>query len=703
MQVMKIQLLNELSAQSVRSYWQFNIYKNSLFLSGVKWAPFKLADVFRSESDKKMFEGSMLHCKFCNKFGHNIDFCPLKPTEPESSEKVDFVESLLNTKRAHVDEYKGLTLQQALDKLKMEGGRWNQGNAWEKSTEPSDDLRKHLGYWKAIGCNKSVLSWIAYGLPFRFFREPTNYMFPNHASTYEHLDFVRQEIHQHVEEGIFKEVDREFVKCVNPILVEEQNGKLRRCDDLRWVNAVQPKVPFKQQGLKADLPNVMKKDDFMFTRDIKKAYYKLAMEKKAWPYQCIALDGKFYAPKCLLFGGAYGPLYFTKICRQIVHFCRLLGIRLINLIDDWLWCCEEQTLTILTEFVDSLFTLLGWTFSDKSQQGRKVVFLGFLLDAETYKVYVPEGKVERVQKVLRTMMECASEHRPVTVRDIQILTGRVISMSLAIPEVRVWTRELYRSITGSQNQLVILGKKQQDELRRLAEIVRPDNGAFVMDTREVLDMYVDSSNSGFGILLNGSVTKGALSQDVIGQSSTHRELEGLKEAIKATSQHLQGRRVRVNMDSSCAIQNLVNGGGPVQQLCDTVKEITALLERYQVEPIFNWLPRENGFMKKVDEASKCFESQWTLKKEVVAQLRRRFAVTTVLMPQFGQISNLLKTIRFTNVKGIIVLPKWPAQSWWPLLSEASLDIVQLGRLSEVCEANPSRLFPPWEVVGALIS
>ncbi len=68
------------------------------------------------------------------------------------------------------------------------------------------------------------------------------------------------------------------------------------------------------------------------------------------------------------------------------------------------------------------------------------------------------------------------------------------------------------------------------------------------------------------------VSHGELPLDVLGPSSTRRELRGLR-LLGASMMHaLRDRRVTFFLDSFTAVRNLIKGGGPKPDLCDEVRQ-----------------------------------------------------------------------------------------------------------------------------------
>ena len=89
-----------------------------------------------------------------------------------------------------------------------------------------------------------------------------------------------------------------------------------------------------------------------------------------------------------------------------------------------------------------------------------------------------------------------------------------------------------------------------------------------------VDLWTDAGETGWGAQSMGTLAEGVFEQELIGTSSTRRELTALVRAIRHgnLAPLLTGKVVRVNMDSAAGVANLMKGGGPKVELCRLVKE-----------------------------------------------------------------------------------------------------------------------------------
>lgn len=297
---------------------------------------------------------------------HLESFCPSRPTEVPRSEQVDFVEHLLNSPKEDISCYVGESPQTIVQMVQKRGEELNRGNPWAESTAKRDALRGRLGFWKAIGCSKNVMSRLAYGKKLSFRQEPEHLSFDNHKSISKHRDFVLEQSRDCLDATFFRLVDPSFAKVINPIKVEPKgNGKWRMCHDLRCVNSETAYSQFRLSTLIGALPGLLQPGDELIVGDLTSAYYFVNMHESAWPYLCFDTPVGLMCGTSLLFGDGLGPFTFHKIAREIVAFAGAVGIRVMNYLDDWLWMAQPDRREGTKAFAEWLLPALGWTYNAK--------------------------------------------------------------------------------------------------------------------------------------------------------------------------------------------------------------------------------------------------------------------------------------------------------------------------------------------------
>ena len=122
---------------------------------------------------------------------------------------------------------------------------------------------------------------------------------------------------------------------------------------------------------------------------------------------------------------------------------------------------------------------------------------------------------------------------------------------------------------------VTLCKGAREEVEFWVRELPRRNGQPVVPAAAMVEWRVDASESAVGAFNpnSGARWAKALPEELIGTSSTQRELFGALQVLKEWGAGAAGRSVRLCMDSFAATRNLLKGGGPVPQLCDLTQDI----------------------------------------------------------------------------------------------------------------------------------
>ena len=696
-------------------------------------------------------------CLRCKKNGHDVESCP-DQTQDEASDRSPqegWVRALLKRPRVDIAAVNaGLTLEQGVEQWLQRGAEMNAGNPWEKSKQREDSLRRFLGYHKAMGMSDVHIGWIGFGVPLYFVagQAPTALEFKNHRSAEQHAEFLDKEHADRVADGSFVQVRREQLRGVAPLQVAKHpvSGKLRLCQDLRWINGHLPNVKFKMESLHKELGDVVQQGDELLTTDIAKAYYCLAMHPDAQPWLGWKWRGQYYMPSCLVFGLAPAPRIFTKIMRPMMVFFRSLGVRVLGMIDDYLWADRPGRIIRVRSAVKTVLPQLGWSFNEKCEwtPAHEALMLGMLVNTKAFVVRAPDKKVRATEADVALLLRKMSGDCkwPVHLKEMQRLTGRLMSMMLAYEAVRVFTRALYRCIAVAL---------EGNEIRKMQGMAPSYHLQLTVDAREELEFWMSRLRSHNGLAINcrehnvqvllwsdasdmgwggeaagvevkvtaagvagaipepetriSEMAHGMLPREEIKHSSTRRELVALLLVARSPRilAQIQGRTVLVLMDSKPAIANLVKGGGPVEQLCSAVKEWARFCEMNNIKVVYDWVERAQNW--RADRASKLNQQQHTWKKESMEDKLReqmdqqaetrwqprtnhwRGGKVAVFLPMFHQIDARVEMIRAQLDEAVIVVPRWPggaSTDWHRRIREHSIAVVAVGRVGDCYKERP---------------
>ena len=154
-------------------------------------------------------------------------------------------------------------------------------------------LRSALPFWRRFIVNKTVLSWLEFGLTYEFTKgappphDVTEYPLSARLSTVRDTEIKRYE-----DMGVVVPLPPEELDTAvfNGVFVVEQKNKLRPIIDQRFPNSFTEKVHFKMDSIR-DVRDLIREHDFMFTIDFKDAYLHLFYKRHFWKY------GAFWRPK----------------------------------------------------------------------------------------------------------------------------------------------------------------------------------------------------------------------------------------------------------------------------------------------------------------------------------------------------------------------------------------------------------------------
>jgi hypothetical protein len=201
--------------------------------------------------------------------------------------------------------------------------------------------------------------------------------------------------------------------------------------------------------------------------------------------------------------------------------------------------------------------------------------------------------------------------------------------------------------------------------------------------------------------------------EMLGHSSTAREIKGVTLAAERLASQLEGQRVRICMDSYPAIRNFINGGGPKDELNAMVKEWWIWCKMRQVTPLYLWIPREDNSL--ADELSKQAALTHALKPEAEQAVRKwlitlgepgmdrnHWLQTRVQCPLFDRIAIRVQEMRRSRRPACIVLPAWKSAVWRAELHAYSTQRMRLGSMRAALVQEAVASHDGWELEAHLI-
>jgi Reverse transcriptase (RNA-dependent DNA polymerase) len=195
----------------------------------------------------------------------------------------------------------------------------------------------------------------------------------------------------------------------------------------------------------------------MVSFDIQAGYqhFRLAPQMRDW-FLC-RYDGHFYRCIALPFGCGRSPMWFTQLMVPTVRNLRQ-QYRLLAYLDDSLICpvkagrvASMRDCRKATQVIDKLLSSLGLTRHPTKGEwvgSTLVEHLGCVIDSDRMHFYIAPRKLAQVHGIAWAILREARQRRRWVSRDrLRSFCGLCVSLSLAMPFARFYTRSLFDDMT----------------------------------------------------------------------------------------------------------------------------------------------------------------------------------------------------------------------------------------------------------------
>lgn len=375
------------------------------------------------------------------------------------------------------------------------------------------------------------------------------------------------------------------------------------------------------------------------------------------------------------------------------------------------------------------------------EPSQRAVYLGLEVDCSgTVPVFrIPPDKQQQVRERASSLLARASQRSPepsLPLRSLQSFCGLTNFLSRALRCARLYNREFFncmklhaqcrrprgggrpffpphQPIPLSAQALQDLQWWQSTELLSSAE--RPVHPpSMTLAAR----LTTDASTEGWGCLLGDQVT-GA---DRWGPSTAHRhinakELQAVELALRLHLPQLQGRRVLLLSDNTTVCHILNTGTTRSQDLLPDLRRVWELLLDHNIDLHPRYIPTDENPADAPSRKVDAYGQQ--LRPDLFQALQQRWGPYTIdrfadsantqlplfhsfhpspvaagtpdaftnswakgnswMYPPFPLVGRALQHLRETRGRGTLVAPAWPGQPWWPLLTEAATETIDLNR------------------------
>ncbi len=179
-------------------------------------------------------------------------------------------------------------------------------------------------------------------------------------------------------------------------IVPKKDGGLNPILDLRVLNDSVMQLKFKMLTLRQIVPQI-RSEDWFVTIDLKDAYFLVSIFPCHRKFLRFAFGGKEYQYRVLPFGLALSPHTFTKCVDAALVPLRLLGIHIMNYIDNWLILAHSHQLAFRDRDVVLAHMEEFW-LRTKLQ---RTTFLGVVWDSTSMQARLSPAHIESILSAVK--------------------------------------------------------------------------------------------------------------------------------------------------------------------------------------------------------------------------------------------------------------------------------------------------------------
>lgn len=535
-------------------------------------------------------------------------------------------------------------------------------------------------------------------------------------STQEHIDFTSAINHLLKINAIEKcshQID-EFLSSI--FLVPKPNGDKRFILNLKRLNKYISTSHFKMEDYRT-AAKLMTKNCYMATIDMKDAYFLVPIHNSHKKYLRFDYNGTLYQFNCLPFGLSVAPFVFTKLLKPVIEYLR--GRHMISVIylDD-IFCIGRNYDECYQNVVNtkSLLEKLGFLINyEKSSltPSTETKFLGFLYNSRDMVLKLPKEKKNKISNELVKM----SNLKKCKLRELARFIGLLTSACPAIQYGWLHTKNLERF-----KYLCLLDNPDFDQIIQLPQYLKTDlswwaeniqNGYNTFRFNDFQkEIFSDASGTGWGIFCDQKEASGFWKEDEIHSHINLLELKAAFFGLKIFARDMSNCEILLRIDNVTAI-SCINRMGSIQypHLNEISRDIWKWCEKRRIIIFASYINTKENREADLLSRKKFTDTEWELCGSAFKNIIDNFGVPEVdlfasrsnakchtfvswkndpdawvvdaftiswsklffyAFPPFSLILKMLQKIISEKAKGIVVVPYWPTQPWFPLLCKLAI-------------------------------
>ena len=497
-------------------------------------------------------------------------------------------------------------------------------------------------------------------------------------------------------------------------LVKKSDGSNRFVLNLKGLNRFIETKKFKLEDGRAP-KDLLCPGDYLAKIDLKNAYFAVPMSSNSSRYLRFIFQGQCFQFLCLPFGLNIAPWIFTKILKPVLRILREKGLRSVAYLDDILClgrteeeCRHNGDLT--TRLLSQLGFRINWdkTILDPVQT---IEFLGIIYNSLDMSLELPLKKRREALHNLEVFSTCSQ----CTLRQWSSFIGHLNFCSQTIKYGRLYLREFERVrylgllMNGDNFDAQISLSKSLEPLFSWWKSQIPRAKISITRGSYVKEIFSDASLTGWGAFSSGDSVNGFWSYEEKGFSINRLELLAAFFALQCFAGNLRDCNILLRIDNTTAIAYINKMGGiQFPNLNAVAWNIWRWCEDRNIWIFASYISSKDNVEADRESRVTNIDTEWSLSAIAFNQIVSVFGTPVVdlfaarhnfkcdkyiswrrdpgaftsdaftcnwrdlgffyAFPPFAIILKSLQKIIGDHAEGIVIVPYWPNQPWFPLFN-----------------------------------
>lgn len=577
-------------------------------------------------------------------------------------------------------------------------------------------IKHHLRQWQNITSDQYILQMVAGDIIEFNGNPPTNNVCPNNHIANDSIAKVKTEIDSLLAKRVLVPCEHEQNEFISPIfIVPKPDNQVRLILNLKSLNANVSYYHFKMDSIHTVI-SMVTPNCWMASIDLKDAYYSVPIQSAYQNYLRFQFLGQLYQYTAFPNGLASCPRKFTKLLKPPLATLRERGHLVSSYIDDIYLQSETyagciQTVKATLKLFDNLGFVAHPTKSEFIPK-QQIIFLGFVLNSVTMKITLTPKRYEKVLKFLQFIRDNASK---VKIRNVARTLGYMVSSFPAIPfggaHYRWLERDKIRALKASKGDFEKMTTLSSSAISNIEWWLKnlPNSYGNIEKASFDQTIYSDASLLGWGAATGHLTTGGKWSHRESQYHINALELLAAFFAIKSFKANILNKNVRLMLDNTAAVCIINRKGTTHNDTCNNIaaqiwefcQENNILVTAYHIPGIENvtadresrifsnhdaeWMLNPKflqqalhslNFQPEIDLFASRLNAQFpnycSMRPDPSASHIDAFSISWTglkfyCFPPFSCVLHVLQKIRQDFALGVVVVPKWPTQIWYPHL------------------------------------